>query len=203
MWQTHAGKSSGSALCSFPTTDHATVCHWPRPPTNRLPGSVLWCWCACLCMWSAQLPPNHSATHTYTYIYTQTHRHDSAGWVCASLKLHLTFAAPTCTNSQTHTQRNTHIFGCIFISKLVISDHFCNFHLSLDCFPFECHSWLGHVLHHASDMKSCFRLTFLYMYLVSSHIYICTYMHTYTYMYTRPSKTKAIFRYLNFSRLLS
>lgn len=144
--------------------------------------------CACEVLSFRTTIALQTLTHisTYTCRHTGISRHAECALVLSCIQHLLHQLAQT----DRHIHENTHIFGCIFISKLVISDHFCNFHLSLDCFPFECHSWPGHVLHHASDMKSCFRLTFLYVYIVSSHIYICTKTHTYTLYTPNPRKQK-------------
>lgn len=114
--------------------------------------------CACQALDLLPLPN----THTYRF---------ASRLVAARLGLHL---------SCSHAHVWLH-----FYYKLVISDHFCNFHLSLDCLrlspvpsPLSTVS-PGHALHHASDSKSCFRLAYLYIRMyVYFHIYLSVCMRS-------------------------
>lgn len=156
MWQTQAGKSS-SWGANEPSAGGIRWLHLLHSPDM--------CICACQAL--------DFRTHTYT---------QACSLVAARLALH---------SASSHTHVWLH-----FYYKLAISDHFCSFHLSLDCSPFS--SWFlvsgscllspdskGHARRHASDSKSCFRLTFLHIY---SYLFVCVHA----------LKTKAILRHLNF-----
>lgn len=162
------------------------MCHWPRPPpTNQtapcpLPRAlscgvdVRVCACEVLSFRTTTETVIHTHTHTYSYIW--------AGWVCASLKLHLIFTA------HTHTYLTVFLFQN-WSFPIIFAIFICR----STGFLFECSSWPGHVLHHASDMKSCFRLTFFYLFS-----YIYTY-YMYMYMYATPRKNKSHFPLFEFS----
>lgn len=86
-------------LCNCGPLTEAT-----NKPTARLCLVVLMCVSVHVkCSASAQPQP-------HIHINADTQAWLRAGRVCASLKLHLTFAAPTCTNRQTHTHTYLAVF---------------------------------------------------------------------------------------------
>lgn len=160
-----------------------------RQQTRLLPApSVLWCWCACLCMWSAQFPHNHRDRRTYTH--THTYSYIWAGWVCASLKLHLIFTAHTHTNIWLYFYfKIGHFRSFLQFSFVARLASFWSALRDQDMCSIMQVTWKVASVWHFS--MCCIHI-FSYIYTYYMYMYICMYVCIAT-----PRKTKAIFRYLN------